>query len=315
MRKLVILFAIILVAQFAAAQNEKFGKPSKEEWDLNSVSFAPDAEAVVLYKSVELTYKLSGGFSSLGSGGEGSLDDNRFASSGTNKYINPDEASMTYDVKVRTKILKDSGAEYAAIDIVSFNDKDDMNMRDEFYEMKVMVFSNVGGKVKKRRVDGADIKDERIDDHYMIRHVRVPDVKAGDIIEYQYKLFSSRITYIFDTQLQESIPVLYSKCKLDIPHILQFNINKPEIPNVKASVALGQILMMSPNNTDMQLPRKCVTNVFTIEARNLPAFDGVIDLQNLTNGKVYSVRTDLKDKRYDVTPDVSGPVRHLLIGK
>lgn len=314
MRKVIILFAIMLVAQFAAAQNEKFGKPSKEEWELNSVSFAPNAEAVVLYKSVEVTYKLSGAFSQFGSDGEGSLDDNRFAPSGKNKYVNPDEASMMYDVKVRIKILKDSGAEYAAMDIVSFNDQENMDMRDDFYDMKVVVFSNVGSKVKKRRVEGADIKDERIDAHYMIRHIRVPHVKAGDIVEYQYKLFSNRTTYIFDTQLQESIPVLYSKCKLDIPHFLQFNVNKPEIPNVKASVALGQILMKSPNN-DMQLPRKCVTNVFTIEARDLPAYDGVIDLQNLISGKVYCVRTELKDKRYDVKPDVSGPVRHLLIGK
>lgn len=314
MRKVIILFAIMLVAQFAAAQNEKFGKPSKEEWELNSVSFAPDAETVVLYKSVEVTYKLSGAFCQFGSDGEGSLDDNRFAPSGKNKYVNPEESSMMYDVKVRTKILKDSGAGYAAMDIVSFNDKEDLNMRDEFYDVKVVVFSNVDGKVKKRRVDGADIKDERIDDHYMMRHIRVPDVKAGDIVEYQYKLFSNRVTYIFDTQLQESIPVLYSKCKLDIPHFLQFNVNKPEIPNVKASVALGQILMKSPNN-DMQLPRKCVTNVFTIEARDLLAYDGVIDLQNLMSGKVYCVRTELKDKRYDVKPDISGPVRHLLIGK
>lgn len=314
MRKVIILFAIMLVAQFSAAQNEKFGKPSKEEWELNSVSFAPDAEAVVLYKSVEVTYKLFGAFSQFGSDGEGSLDDNRFAPSGKNKYVNPDEASMMYDVKVRIKILKDSGAEYAAMDIVSFNDQENMDMRDDFYDMKVVVFSNVGSKVKKRRVEGADIKDERIDAHYMIRHIRVPHVKAGDIVEYQYKLFSNRTTYIFDTQLQESIPVLYSKCKLDIPHFLQFNVNKPEIPNVKASVALGQILMKSPNN-DMQLPRKCVTNVFTIEARDLPAYDGVIDLQNLMSGKVYCVRTELKDKRYDVKPDISGPVRHLLIGK
>lgn len=312
-----ILFILSLFCAFtmtATAQNAKFGKPSQEEWELKSVSFAPNADAVVLYKSVDLTYTLSGAFSASGSGGEGSLDDNRFASMGTNKYINPEGTTMLYDVKVRTKILKDSGAEYAAMDIVSFNDKEDMNMRDEFYEMKVMVFSNVGGKVKKRRVDGANIRDERINDYYVMRHIRIPDVKAGDIIEYQYKLFSNRITYIFDTQLQENIPVLYSRCRLDIPYFLQFNVNKPEIPNVKSAVSLGQILIKSPNN-DMQKPRKCVTNVYTIEARDLPAYDGEINLQNLVSGKVFCVRTELKDKRYDVKPDVAGPVRHLIIGK
>ena len=43
--------------------------------------------------------------------------------------------------------------------------------------------------------------------------------------------------------------------------------------------------------------------------------DGEINLQNLSSGEVHCVRTQLKDKRYDVKPDVSGPVRHLVIGR
>lgn len=314
MNRLLSFVFLLLTVTTLSAQNEKFGKPSKEEWDLTSVSFAPDADAVVLYKSVNLTYNLSGAFSALGSGGEGSLDDNQYAASGTNKYVSPEGATQTYDVKLRTKILKDSGAPYTSLDILIYNEKDDMNSRDDFYDMKITVFSNVDGKIKKKRIAGANIKDERIDDHYCIRHVRIPDVKAGDIVEYQYQLFSSRITYIYDTQLQENIPVLYSKCQMEVPFFLQFTVNKPEIPNVIASVERGNILMKSPSN-DMSLPRKCATNVYKIEARNLSPYDGVIDLQNLSSGKVYGVRTVLSDSRYDVKPDASGPIRHLIIGK
>lgn len=314
MKRLFILFAMMTATAAINAQNAKFGKPTKEEWDLNSVSFAPDADAVVLYKSVDVAYTMKGEFSALGSGGEGSLDDTPQAAMGVNKYISPENASMLYDVKMRTKVLKDTGKDWTSIDIISYNDKEDMNLRDEFYEISVMVLRNVDGKIKKNRISNANIKDERIDDYYSIRHVRVPDVKAGDIVEYQYKLFSSRITYIFDTQLQENIPVLYSKCTMSIPYILQFNVNKPEIPNVKASVELGQLLIASPNN-DRQIPRKVATNVYTVEARDLPPYDGVIDLQNLSTGKVHCVRTQLKDKRYDVKPDASGPVRHLIVGK
>ena len=98
MKKLFILISLFCALGISSfAQDIKFGKPTNEEWELNSVSFAPEAEAVVLYKSVDLSYKLSGGFSALGSGGEGSLDDNSFAPSGTNKYINPDGVtSMLY---------------------------------------------------------------------------------------------------------------------------------------------------------------------------------------------------------------------------
>lgn len=305
---------MLMTVSAVSAQNEKFGKPTKEEWELSNVSFAPEAEAVVLYKSVNVSYNLSGGFSALGSGGEGSLDDNRIAASGKNKYIDPENTKMLYDVKVRIKVLKDSGTKYTAMDIISFSDEKDMNMRDEFYEMSVMVISNVDGKVKKKRLAASNIKDERIDGHYVIRHIRIPDVKAGDIVEYQYKLFSLRSTYIFDTQLQENIPVMYAKCEMNIPYFLQFNVNKPEIPNVTAGVKLGQVLIPSSNN-DYSVPRKINTNDYTIEARDLPPYDGVIDLENLTNGKVYCVRTELKDKRYDVKPDASGPARHMIIGK
>lgn len=306
------LFCALAISAFA--QNRKFGKPTKEEWELKSISFAPEADVVVLYKSVDVTYKLSGGFSALGSGGEGSLDDNRFAASGSNKFINPENTTMLYDVKVRMKILKDTGVASATMDIITFNDEDDLNVRDEFYEMSVIIFRMVDGKVKKNKLPATNIKDERIDKHYCMRHIRILDVKPGDIVEYQYQLFSTRSTYIYDTQLQECMPVLYSKCRMEIPYILQFNVNKPEIENVTASATKGNILIIGPNN-DRQLPKKVVSNIFTIEAHDLPAYDGEINLKKLSSGEVHYVRTELKDKRYDVKPDVAGPVRHLVIGR
>lgn len=216
-----------------------------------------------------VSYKLSSGFCTFGSSGDGALDDNRMAPSGTNKYINPENTTMLYDVKVRTKILKDTGVAYATMDIITINDEEDMDVRD------IMVLRMVDGKVKKKNVSAASIRDERIDKNYCIRHIRIPDVKAGDIVEYQYQLFSTRSTYIYDTQLQECIPVLYSKCRMEIPNILQFNVDRPMIENVTASAILGSIYMVSPNN-DRQLPKKVASNIFTIEARNLHAYTIVL---------------------------------------
>lgn len=313
MRKIIIILSIFCaIALTASAQNAKFGKPTAEEWNLNSTT--TDAGAVVLYKSVDVTYNMSGSFTALGSGGDGSLDDNRIASSGTSKYINPDNTTMLYDVKLRIKVLAESGIGCTALDVIYFSEDEDMNMRDDFYEMSVVVLRQVDGKVKKKKVAASNFKDERIDKHYMMRHVRVPDVEVGDIVEYQYKLFSNRCTYIYDTQLQENIPVLYAKCRMEIPYLLQFNVNRPMISNVKASAERGNLLIKSTSN-DNQLPRKVATNVFTIEATDLPAYAGDIDLKNLTDGTVHCVRTELQDKRYDVKPGLSGPVRHLIIGK
>ncbi len=303
----------LMLAEGISAQNAKFGKPSKEEWELTSVDFAPDASAVVLYKSVEVNYKLTGEFSARGDNG-GDLSDDGFAQLGTTKHYSPSMSTMTYDVKLRTKILTDAGREYAAIDIVSLNDKNDMDMRDEFYEMSVVVFSNVNGKVKKKRITNAQIKDERLNDYYYIRHVRIPDVNVGDIIECQYQLFSNRSTYIYNTQMQENIPVLFARCKMEIPFFLQFNVNKPEVSNFAASVARGNIILPSQNN-DLRTPKKCTSNVYVIEGRNIPPYDGDIDVKKISDGKVYTVRTEIKDKTYDANSDIFGSVRNLIIGK
>ena len=310
-RVLLVLMIALMMAGTVVAQNGRFGKPSQEEWELTSVDYAPDASAVVLYKSVDVQYNVSSEFMNRCLNG-GTLDGDGFAPSATVKYFSPDGSSILYEVKVRIKILKDTGAEYASMDIVTYNEKEDMFLLDDYHNMSVVVFNKVDGKVKKRKI--RDFKDERLNDHYFIRHVRVPDVKAGDIIEYQYKLFSNRITYIYNTQMQEGVPVLYSGCRMEVPYFLQFNVNKPEHPNVKADVRLGGIMVERPSN-DRQAPKRCASNVYEIEARNLPAFDGVIDQQNVNSGKVLTVRTELKEKTRDAKSDPVGPVRHLIIGK
>ena len=49
MKKLFILISLFCALGISSfAQDIKFGKPTNEEWELNSVSFAPEAEAVVL---------------------------------------------------------------------------------------------------------------------------------------------------------------------------------------------------------------------------------------------------------------------------
>lgn len=57
MKHLFIIFSLFFAfGTTIIAQNIKFGKPTNEEWELKSVSFAPEADAVVLYKSVDVSY-------------------------------------------------------------------------------------------------------------------------------------------------------------------------------------------------------------------------------------------------------------------
>lgn len=269
MKKLITLFAIILFVQdFAVAQNLKFGKPSKEEWELTSCTEDPDAPAVVLCKNLSVNYSLSSSFSTYSN--ESELD-YEGASLGKTDLITNEGTTMTYNVKMRTKILKEEGKNYANFDILYYYSDDDMNKRDDFYSFKVTLFKMVNGKVKKSYLDKTSYTDESLCKDFKIRHVRIPQAEVGDIIEVQYEMFSTRIAYIFDWQLQDEVPVRYSLCELNIPSFLTFNVNAAIRQNIKSKVTQGTIAFNHELN-DLQNPKKYFSNVYTIEARNMQSW-------------------------------------------
>lgn len=262
------IILMALTMQYSVAQNLKFGKPSKEEWELTTCAEVPDAPAVVLCKTLKLDYTISSSFSSL-SGSTTELGANSLENMGTNKLVSSEGTNMLYTVKMRTKILKDEGKDYANLDILYYYSKNDMNSRDEFYSFKVTVFSNENGKVKKLKLDKEAYKDELISNHFMMRHVRIPQAEAGDIVEVQYELFSNRIAYIYDWQFQDpGIPVQYSSCELEVPCFLNFTVNASIRDNVKSRVDNGNIMIKKESN-DMGPAKKCRTNIYRIEAHNM----------------------------------------------
>ncbi len=204
--------------------------------------------------------------------------------------------TMTYEVKLRTKILKNEGTKYANIDIVYFNMEDDSKMYDEFGRVKVTVLSqNEKGKVQKSDVKASNFTDERVNKNYKVRHIVVPDVKAGDIIEYQYEITSTRISYIYDCSFQEeNIPVLYAKCEMNIPAMLQFNMNTPVHPFIKSKAEAG-VIHGELAGGDMQASKSYPSNHYTIEGHDI--LPKALDLQRKNPtadaAKVSSEATDM----------------------
>ena len=269
-RKVTSIIALAIVCFYgnvANAQNLKFGKPSQLEWSMVGWSEAPDAEAVVLCKTLKVNYELSGDYKNYDST-QSELSMDNYANSGINKYISEGRTTMTYDVKIRTKILKENGVGYANMDIVVFDDEKDKGAYDEFKSFSVVVFKNVNGKIKKTKYTRDIFEDERFNESFVIRHVKVPDVQVGDIIEYQYVLFSKRVTFLYDWTVQEDIPVMYSSCDLDIPVFLQFNMQVPKHPFVTSKVEEG-VIFLPQEGSDLQAPKRCKSNHFTIVGKDM----------------------------------------------
>ncbi len=247
----------------AQLPNEKFGKPSNLEWDFNGWGEAIDADAIILCKTMNATYQLSDqvenynrtdievNWDNVLDFGKNQLDDSNIL--------------VRYEIGLRLKILKPEGAKHANIDITYFNaDDEKVFNHDNLEDLKIKVFSkNEKGKVVSKKVDTSKFTTERVDDNYVVMHVVVPDVQAGSIIEYQYKITSIRPTYLYDWVFQESIPTVRSKCDIQIPAFLQFNMNVPINKLIKANVEVGHIAY-DMNRPDLKKPKTCITNHYTI---------------------------------------------------
>lgn len=269
--KISLLFALAACGSIAYAQlpNEKFGKPSNLEWEYKGWGDAIDADAIVLCKTMNVTYELTDQFGSLTENvTELNMDNMQFLG---NNRIDESGIIVNYEVKLRTKILKPEGAKHADIDI-TYSEGDiekDNNSFDEITDLKVRVFSkNEKGKVEKRNINTANFVKERVNDTYVVLHVVVPDVQPGSIIEYSYKIRSPRASFLYDWVFQEDIPTLRSKCELEIPAFLKFNMNVPINNLIKSNVEAG-MLTYDQNRSDMKAAKRCRTNHYTIVGDNI----------------------------------------------
>ena len=264
-RKTILLFSFLILPAIASAQlpNEKFGKPSSMEWDFVGWGEATDADAIILCKTMKATYQLSDQVANFNQSFT-EINAANFTDFSKNQI---DEANILvkYECKLRTKILKPEGVSHANIDITYYyGDNYKIANNDDLSDLKIRVFSkNEKGKVMKRNIDTSGFVKERVDSNYMVLHVVVPDVEVGSIIEYQYNISSTRPTFLYDWVFQECIPTVRSKCDIEVPAFLQFNMNAPINKRMKSTVEAG-LLPYDSNRPDLKKGKSCPTNHYTI---------------------------------------------------
>ena len=128
-RKLFLLVALFAIGSTANAQlpNEKFGKPSNLEWDFKGWGDAINADAIILCKTMKVTYQLSDQAFTNTQGSDINYDN--LADFGKNN-IDDSNILINYEFGLRTKILKPEGAKHANIDITYFS-KENQRVADE----------------------------------------------------------------------------------------------------------------------------------------------------------------------------------------
>lgn len=261
--KLLLIMAFLAFVNTANAQlpNEKFGKPSSQEWEFSGWGDGFDADAVILCKTMKATYQISDQVANFNRNSSDVSSDN-ISDFGKNN-IDDSNILVNYEFRLRTKILKPEGTKHANIDITYYS-PENKNVFDELSNLKIRVFSkNEKGKVVRKNVSTAKFVSERVDNNYLVMHVTVPEVQVGSIIEYQYEITSPRPMFLYDWVFQDCIPTVRSKFDIDIPAFLQFNMNVPINQLIKTAVKEGR-LTYDTNRPDLKKGKSFPTNHYTV---------------------------------------------------
>lgn len=229
------LFALNMMGQ-TIEPNLKWGKPTDEELTMTEYSLDKDAEAVELYRLVEVDYWL--------------LD-------GSFKVVNR--------IKGRVKVLKDEGKELANGSITFREDEGNSAYKEAVIGLKAMAYNMVDGKLTKTKMESSMIFEERLDKNQKRIKFSVPQVKVGTVIEYEYRIESDFYNDLRDWYAQKEIPVLYSKYVLTVPEWFSFSIDQTGAHSIEHQKSYGSIMVGSSSIT---------TNKDIFIARNLPALKG-----------------------------------------
>ena len=241
MKRIGILIIVLACWAGVQAQNLKFGKPASEELNMTIYDKDPEAAAVVLCDLTTVSY---------------TMDFYNFL--------------VDYEVKRRIKVLKDDGKDYANISISYIDNPGEQYAQESIADFRATVYNVENGKTVKTKIGGERLFKERIDEDYMLAKVALPQVKAGSVIEYEYRLHSNVFYHIYDWNVQTGIPVAYAHYRLEIPAIFIYNVETTGMQQLETAVSQGSLAFKS-NSNSLTGPDKCNTNVYLCTARNLPA--------------------------------------------
>ncbi|WP_276482945.1 DUF3857 domain-containing protein [Paraflavitalea pollutisoli] len=191
MRKTITLIALMGLAVPVLAQRDKdipaFGTVEKADLLARECDFDKEAEAVVLFDAAEAYADMMG--------------------------------QIELVRHIRIKILKDKGLKAADIRIPYFSYRNDESIKGltaQTYNL------DAGGNVVATKVDKKLIYEKALNKYNSEQVFTFPDVKAGSIIEYKYTHSNLGLASWY---FQRSIPVKYSRYRVDLPEEIEFTCN------------------------------------------------------------------------------------------
>lgn len=217
------LFLAITVFSFCQKAPIKFGNIPQEDLEMKIYSHDSSAAAVVLCDYGEA-------------------------------YFSGSTFSMIFERHVRIKILKTEGLGWADGQIIHHN------TQERITNLKAATYSLENGQVVETKMSKESIFKEKFNRYRDVIRFTLPNVKAGSVIEYSYKLTSDYAINFPNWSFQYTIPVIHSEYSAAIPDIFIFE------------KYMQGYLTVSDYEVKSQNMAGYVANIHRWRVKNAPAF-------------------------------------------
>ena len=249
-----LLLITFLLNTGAQEFEREFSKISLEEAVLKNYPEDPDAEALVLFD-------LAKSF-----------------------FINSDNSfDVIYERTTRIKIFSEAGIRWGEVEIPFYQEG---GIYEKVYDIEAITYNWEDGRMNRTALIPSNTHDEKINNSWIVRKFALPDVKAGSVIEYRYKIISQYKFNFRDWEFQWSIPVKYSEYEVRM------------IPFYEYSWLLQGATRFDEQSTSVI---KGITNrfghvtyqdnIYKYIMKDLPAFD---DEEFITSRNDYIIKLDFQ---------------------
>ena len=243
MKQFLLTLTVILSVNLLTGQNYGFGKISKEELEEAYHPKDSSASAAVLYRKESI---------------------NLF-------FTSNEEFMQEREVHERIKIYNKDGFDWATKRLYLYRKNE---QKENLSNLRGVSYNFVNGKIEKDKLKNDGKFEEDYNEFTKISSFTLPNVKEGTIIEYKYKIVSSRYG-IDDVIFQYSIPINKLEINIATP---EYYVYKKQY-NHKASY-LPKIVDSYKN---VSIPFEHKINISTINEEHIPALIEEAFVGNIDN--------------------------------
>ena len=136
-------------------------------------------------------------------------------------HIEDRKFDLIFEFKQKLKILNREGFDKANVTVYLYNNK---NSKETIDNIIATTYNIENGKKTNTKLEKSQIFKEKYNDHYTLVKFSMPNVKAGSIITYSYKIKSPFIYKYKPWRVQSDIPKLYSEYQTSIPANYEYSI-------------------------------------------------------------------------------------------